>query len=311
MMLFLFFMYFSSLSEKLKQNIKTLLLVGAIIIGFTFHEFFAQFNKVTPVFLFFMLFFAFCSVNLNEVRIRKEYFFLIIYQVGVSIGVYFLVKQYDEILAQGVMICILAPTAVAAVVMSSMLGANVISVISYSLLINLVISIVAPVYFSIMETPEQFPFWISVKNIIFKVFPLLLLPMILAILIKKISLQFSEKLKKISGISFYIWIISATIVMGNTMKFILVQDSKNNLTLLLLILASLVLCIFQFIFGYYIGKKYKDELACTQYMGQKNTILAIWMAQTFLNPISSIAPAAYVLWQNFVNTFQLWKNGKK
>jgi BASS family bile acid:Na+ symporter len=61
------------------------------------------------------------------------------------------------------------------------------------------------------------------------------------------------------------------------------------------------------VFGYYYGKRFKDELACSQYMGQKNTILAIWMAQTFLNPIASIAPAAYVLWQNFVNTYQLWR----
>ena len=291
----------------MKQNIKTLLLIVAIIVGFTFHNFFAQFSKLTPIFLFFMLFFTFCSVDFKEIGLRKEYFFLIIYQVVVSIGVYLFVRQYNEILAQGVMLCILAPTAVAAVVMSAMLGANVASVTSYSLLINLVISIVAPIYFSIMDVPEIVPFWVSFKSIILKIFPLLIIPMVLVFIIKKTSKKLSAGLKKISGISFYLWIVSATILMGNTMKFILLQDSKNYLLLILLIISALFLCLFQFVFGYYYGKRYKDELACSQYFGQKNTILAIWMAQTFLNPIASIAPAAYVLWQNFVNTYQLWR----
>ena len=291
----------------MKQNIKTLLLIIAIILGFTFYDFFSQFNNLTPILLFFMLFFTFCSVDFKEIKFRKEYLFLVLYQIGVSIGVYLLVRQYDEILAQGVMICILAPTAVAAVVMASMLGANVASVTSYSLLINLVISIVAPLYFSIMDVPETLPFWISTKSIMLKIFPLLIVPMLLVFIIKKTSKKIGTALQKTSILSFYLWVVSATIVMGNTMKFILLQDSNNYLTVVLLILSSLILCIFQFVFGYYYGKRYKDELACTQYMGQKNTILAIWMAQTFLNPIASIAPAAYVLWQNFVNTYQLWR----
>ncbi|MDR2084093.1 MAG: transporter [Bacteroidales bacterium] len=295
----------------MKQNLKTFLLIIAIILGFLFYDFFSRFNNITPVLLFFMLFFTFCSINLKDIKPRKEHFFLALFQISVSIGVYYLVKQYDEVLAQGMMICILAPTAVAAVVISSMLGANVASVTSYSLLINIVISIVAPIYFSMMDVPVVLPFWTSVGTILMKIFPLLILPLLLVIVIKKLLPNFSNKLKKLSSISYYIWIISATIVMGSTMKFILSQDSNNYLVVALLIITSLFLCLFQFWFGRFIGKKFNDEQACSQYMGQKNTILAIWMAQTFLNPISSIAPAAYVLWQNLVNTFQLWSKSKK
>ncbi len=48
-----------------------------------------------------------------------------------------------------------------------------------------------------------------------------------------------------------------------------------------------------------------------QSLGQKNTVLAVWMAQSFLDPISSIAPTAYIVWQNFVNSWQIWRNGKQ
>ena len=47
-----------------------------------------------------------------------------------------------------------------------------------------------------------------------------------------------------------------------------------------------------------------------QALGQKNTILAIWMAHTYLNPLSSVAPGSYVLWQNIINSWQLWKKRK-
>ena len=31
------------------------------------------------------------------------------------------------------------------------------------------------------------------------------------------------------------------------------------------------------------------------------------MAQTWLDPLASVAPAAYVVWQNIVNSIQLWR----
>jgi bile acid:Na+ symporter, BASS family len=45
-------------------------------------------------------------------------------------------------------------------------------------------------------------------------------------------------------------------------------------------------------------------------LGQKNTVLAIWMAVTYLNPLSSVGPCSYVVWQNIINSWQLWKKRK-
>ena len=46
--------------------------------------------------------------------------------------------------------------------------------------------------------------------------------------------------------------------------------------------------------------------------GYKRTawVLAIWMAYTYLNPLSSVGPGSYVLWQNIINSYQLWKKRK-
>ncbi|MGL5317864.1 MAG: transporter, partial [Bacteroidales bacterium] len=50
-----------------------------------------------------------------------------------------------------------------------------------------------------------------------------------------------------------------------------------------------------------------EVIACGQSLGQKNTILAIWLTHTYINPMVAIAPASYVLWQNCINSYQLWK----
>ena len=71
-----------------------------------------------------------------------------------------------------------------------------------------------------------------------------------------------------------------------------------------------MICVSQFILGRHIGRHYNNTVAGGQGLGQKNTILAIWMAQVYLNPLASIGPASYVLWQNIINSYQLWKKRK-
>lgn len=49
---------------------------------------------------------------------------------------------------------------------------------------------------------------------------------------------------------------------------------------------------------------YDDKTDC---LCQKWTLLAIWVAYTYLSPVISIAPSSYILFQNIVNSWQLWQ----
>lgn len=73
-----------------------------------------------------------------------------------------------------------------------------------------------------------------------------------------------------------------------------------------LALVAALMCMAQFYAGRVIGRRCGDRIAGAQGLGQKNTVLAIWMALTYLNPIASVAPAAYVAWQNTINSLQLY-----
>jgi BASS family bile acid:Na+ symporter len=111
--------------------------------------------------------------------------------------------------------------------------------------------------------------------------------------------------------AFYLWVAALTIVTGNTVNFMIHRDSPDYRTETGLLITSLILCCLQFIAGRKIGKHYGDPVSSGQGLGQKNTILGIWMAQTCLHPLTAIAPAGYILWQNIINSWQLYKKEKK
>ena len=48
-----------------------------------------------------------------------------------------------------------------------------------------------------------------------------------------------------------------------------------------------------------------------QLLGQKNTAMGIWMSNTYLQPLSSVFLAFYIIWQNLFNSLQLWWHDRK
>ena len=135
---------------------------------------------------------------------------------------------------------------------------------------------------------------------------MLLSPFILALLLRWLFPPIHHLLLKCHGVAFYLWAIALAVVTGQTVHS-MVNSSANLSVLLLVVMAGLFSCIIQFAVGKCIGSHYDDRISAGQALGQKNTILAIWMACTYLNPLSSLAPGSYVVWQNLFNSWQLWK----
>lgn len=282
----------------------------AMLTGIIFYPFFSQFAFLTPYLLFVMLFLTYLNLSLRSIHITKLHTYLIVIQIVGSILIYFLLNPFNGIVAQSAMICVLAPTATSAPVITRMLKGNVESLITYSLLCNITVAVFAPIFFSWMGTNSELSFFESFLNIGKQVAGILILPLILALLCKKIFHNTFSKAALFSNISFTLWSIALIIVTAKIVNFILIQDSKNFTTECIIAICSLLICILQFITGRKIGRKFNDTIAGGQGLGQKNTVLAIWMAQTYLNPISSLGPGMYVLWQNIVNSYQVWRKRK-
>lgn len=282
----------------------------AMTLGILLHSYVSVLSFLIPWLIFVMLLFTYTKLSLKNIRFTKMHFWLIAFQLVVSVGVYFALKPISEILAQGVMICVLAPTATAAPVIAGMLKGNVASLTAYSLISNLTVAIFAPLFFSYIGYNEL-PFMLSVVEISKRVAVLLIAPFLVALLINKYIPRVGNVMKAKSGISFYLWSIALTVVTGRTVEFIIAQGKSQLYLELAIAFGALVICVLQFWLGRRIGRKLDDTVAGGQGLGQKNTVLAIWMAQMYLNPLSSIGPGAYVLWQNSVNSWQVWRQRKQ
>ena len=282
----------------------------AMCFGAVFYKFFGMLSVLTPYLIFSMLFLTYCSMKMKDVKLTWLHFWLLLIQFGGSLGVYFLIVPFNELLAQGAMVCVMASTGTAAPVVTGMLKGDVASVTAYSLASNLLLALLAPVVFSFIGTNRSLPFLDSFRAISEQVMVLLLSPFLLALVLRKFIPTVTDKIGSYSGLAFYLWSLALCIVTGRTVEFILKQNAANHLMEVLIGIAAAVVCIGQFLSGRAIGRFYNNTIAGGQSLGQKNTILAIWMAQMFLNPIASIGPGAYVLWQNMVNSFQVWLKRK-
>ncbi len=265
------------------------------------------FNSLaTPILIFLMLFITFCRVSVKELRFSTIYIWLIAFQFLISTGVFLLLHQHNLILAQGAMICILAPIAMGAVVIGGMLGANVPIMAGFALICNLTLALVAPYMLAEMGNGTS-----NFVEIFSKVAPLLILPFVVAQVARKLTPKVTQWVGQRGQIAFYLWLISLFIIIGKTTGYILQLGGENLSTQILLALASLIICLIQFGVGRLIGRRYSMPATGGQSLGQKNTVLAVWLAFTFLDPISSIAPTAYIIWQNTINSIQLYLHDKR
>ena len=257
----------------------------------------------TPFFIFSMLFCTFCRVNIREMKPSWLHLWLMVAQVVATVAIYALLRPLGETVAQGGMICALAPMAMGAVVIAGMLGAKVETMATHSLICNIAIAFIAPPLISMWGNGSC-----TIAEILARVTPLLIAPFVVAQLCRWLTPRFAGWIGSHAMLSFYLWLLSLMVIMGKITHFIIESGTEYLTTEIILAAVALVVCLAQFGFGRWLGRRYGDEPAGGQALGQKNTVLAIWLAQSFLNPLACVAPTAYIVWQNIVNSYQIYRH---
>ncbi len=283
-----------------------------MILGIAFHKQLSIFSFLLPYLLAIMLFISYCRIGIKDIVLTKFHYILLAIQYFGSILVYVILRPINEILAQASMICVLTSTATSAPVVAGLLGGSISVTAAYSIISNLSVALITPVFLSVAgHTNTEISIISSFLYIFLSVIPILIVPFIVALLLQKAAPKTHKKVQDAQIVSFYIWAAALTIVIGNVIQYVS-QQSDGNYTLEVIIAAtSLIICLLQFYFGRKIGAKFGRTVAGGQGLGQKNTVLAIWLTQTYLNPLATLGPGTYVLWQNIVNSWQIWRHAKQ
>lgn len=285
---------------------RNLVLPAAFVGGAVFYPWMGYLTFLSPYLIFLMLFITYCRLTIHEIRPTKFDLRLLLIQLALSGLAYVSLLFLDRHLALGVFICIFVPTATAAPVITSMLGGSISRVVTYSLACNIAVAAIGPVVLAAIGDNAGMTFGKSFLLILSQVFPLLLGPMACAFGLQKVWPTLHEKVAGHQQLSFYIWAVSLFIIVGSCVSFaIKTWTPDNSWLMLLLALGALAACLIQFYIGRKMGKKAGDPVSGAQSLMQKNTVLAVWLALAYMNPITSIAPAAYIAWQNIVNSWQL------
>lgn len=279
----------------------------AMFTGFLTHSWIGALTPLAPWLIFVMLLVTFCKVNPREFRLTSLSAWLLAVQVGLAVLLYVVVSLFDSVLAQGLFICVFCPTATAAPVITGMLGGSVPRLATFSIVSNVAVALLSPLLFPWIGEGSAAPsFMESIAMIASRIGPLVFLPLLLAMLLRRYVPAVHGYLSTHQTFSFYIWAVSLTIVVGTSVSFAMTEPSSLLPQMLMLAAGAGVVCVLQFAIGRVVGRRCGDRIAGAQGLGQKNTVLAIWMALSWMNPLSSIAPAAYIAWQNTLNSLQLY-----
>ena len=274
------------------------------------------FNAILPLFMFLILYVTFCKVDFRKIAVVRWHIWTSAFQmlfVALFMGIILLLKLSGDalILSESVLVCAISPCAAAAAVVTLKLGGNLEQMTTYTFLSNLVCVLLIPICFPLIEPASGITFWSAFLLILNKVFLVLVVPMLLALLTKSLPplRRYHQWLIHIPDLSFYLWGCSLMIVTGTTLKNIM--NAQTSLGFLAVIgLSGLVLCLLQYAVGWKIGRHLGCTIEAGQSLGQKNTAFAIWIATTYLHPLSTVGPGCYILWQNIINSWELSKKGK-
>ena len=267
-----------------------------------------------PVILFSLLYVTFCKIEIKEMKPKAWHFVLQLIRTSLALLMVVLIFEFvsnyeTKLILEGAFICFICPTAAAVAVVTEKLGGSIGSLTTYTVIANIFTMVIIPSLFPMVEKEADVSFLMMSAMVFRNVTTVLVVPLLLALLSRRFFPKFVDKIKSVKDLGFYMWCFNLTILMGETLRNILHADVSGWILALLLIV-PLFVCIIQFVIGKAVGRHFGASISAGQALGQKNTIVGIWLTLTFLNPLAAVAPGAYVVWQNLVNGWQLWYKEK-
>ena len=308
--------------SKISQTVRDWMLPGALVLGissYLIYHFTPALRPIGPAchaiaafgqrwLIAVLLFFQFVKVSPHDLKpVRWHFPALALQIVGFALcaaGVALAGSVNVRIPLECAMICLICPTASAAGVITDRLGGNIAETVTYLVITNLAATLLIPLVIPLVCPSTEMGFWAYVMHIAARVFPLLLLPSVLAWIIRYTTKNLQRKLMRWAPNAFYVWGVSLTLAMVLATRA-MVLSGLGLLTIVLIVLVSMAACFLQYFVGHRLKKG--DTVTPGQSLGQKNTGLMIWLGYSYLTPVTSVAGGLYAIWQNLFNSWELWK----
>lgn len=249
-----------------------------------------------------MLFFSFLSIKLDRQLIRRGHLFILISNLALPVVFFLLLKNVDQTIALCAFIIGLIPTAVAAPILAQIMDRDV-GIVTFSVLLTTpVVALSTPLLLLlVLDAQTQF----SLSEIILPILTLIGIPLVLSQIIRRVTpLNHMDQLKKLGKITFPLFLLNLFIACGDASRFLQNNSDYERSTLLGILSVTIAAVLLQFQLGRLFGST-RTRVEFSLSLGRKNTMLGIWLAITYFEPIIILGPVCYILLQNIYNSLEI------
>ena len=252
----------------------------SMLIGALGYRIFLPLKPTLPWLIFFMLFFTFCKVNPLDLRLHRWHWAVLVTQLVLSFLTYTLVLYFtgNPILAQGLLMCFIMPTATAAPIIAGKMGGSIQNLTTFTLLSNFATAIIVPATFPLINPAADMTFLPAFLLILSRVAPLLLGPFFSAWLLRigynyyyrrqylSAKQSYSDSGLSAEGgpkefalptalaqIPFYLWVASIVVLTAVVTETTITNYQLQISNILILLVSSFFICLIQFALGKLIG----------------------------------------------------------
>lgn len=279
---------------------RTLKLLAAMVLGVAIPAGHA-FSFLIPYAIMGMLWLAF--LDIRPIGFRREHLWILAANWAIGLGAWAVLRPVHPQLALAALLIGLTPTATASAVITGMLGGRVEFVAASVLLTNVAAGLLFP-----LVLPHLLGTQISIQTAPFlqKTVVIVMGPLLVAQALRIGAPGVTRSILRFRPFSFYLWLAVLFLVTANASHFLRGQwhAGANLVQVGQIALIAGVLCAINFGVGRWIGGSEFGREA-SQSLGQKNTILTIWVALSFVSPLVALGPTFYVLYHNTYNAWQL------
>ena len=281
---------------------KSILLCLAITAGL-FLPGLGEFSSGIRVVVMLMLTQGFLTVVFSKDMLSKELCFVMLANMLIPIPLYLLASLIGERQAEAVFLIAAAPSAVASPIVIGFIRKRTDFVVMAVIITNLLMVLTLPIAIPLVTTPLEAGGEDTRYQIVVSVMVTIALPFFIALILRWVGGRVYRWAVWTKKFSLYIWMLAIILACAKARSFVSSHDVPPDL-LYSIAAVSAGVCAVNFGLGYLLGgKKFPRE--SSQSLGQKNTLFSVWVGLTFFNPVSVVAPVAYIIFQNIYNALQI------
>ena len=295
----------------LKNLLKPALLFLPFLLGLAFPQVHilgkAPFHLVRWL-LIIMVFQAALQLQFRDMHLRQEHWKSLALNLLMALLPFAFVKLFfpeEQLLAEILFFTGISPTATAAPVVTGLLNARIGFALTGFALSNVAISLLLLFLLPLVTGNASFSFLLHIAGTLLMV---VVFPMTAGLLAKKFFPRLPAMAKKYKIFSLFLWSLCLCVMAATAMDYFRKQEKSAILFLLLSGIATLLICVGNFLFGRLLArKKYARETS--QISGQKNTTFSMYLALAYAStPAAALGPIFYILWHNLWNAWQIYRH---